>query len=177
MDMTQSYFALFGIEPQFDIDTPQLDQRYRQLQREYHPDKHAHLSEREQRISVQASTHLNEAYRTLKSPFTRAQYLLQLAGVDVSDETRKQLPASFLMEQMELREAIAEVERADDPLAALEAVELQGRALESREFQQFAEALAAEELEAAEQAVRKLQFIEKLLKEIEAAEDRLDEEY
>lgn len=177
MDIAQNFFELFELDPSFDLDTQQLSERYRELQREYHPDRHAHKGEREQRIAVQATAHLNEAFQTLKTPLLRAQYLLNLRGVETGEESRRQLPGAFLMQQMELRESLMEVTEAEDPFAELEKLEADAKALEAAEYSQFNAALAAGELDEAETAIRKLQFINKLIREIEAAEDRLDEEY
>ena len=177
MDIAKNFFELFELDPAFDLDAQLLSERYRALQREYHPDRHAHKGERDQRLAVQATTHLNEAFETLKQPLKRAQYLLKLQGVDTADETRRQLPGDFLIQQMEMREALFEVTDAVDPFAQLEKLEGQTRALETDLYSQFNAALAAGDLASAEVAIRKLQFVNKLLHEIEAAEDRLDEEY
>ena len=177
MDITQNFFELFELDASFDLDTQQLSERYRELQREYHPDRHAHKGEREQRLAVQATAHLNQAFDTLKNPLLRAQYLLQQRGVETGEESRGQLPGAFLMQQMELRESLVEAAEADDPFAELERLEAESKALEAAEYSQFNAALAAEDLDSAEVSIRKLQFITKLLREIEAAEDRLDEEY
>lgn len=177
MDITKDFFELFQLAPGFDLNTQQLSDRYRELQREYHPDRHAHKGEREQRLAVQATAYLNEAFDTLKQPLKRAQYLLKLQGVETGEETRQQLPGEFLMQQMELREALFEVSDASDPFAELERLESEARSLETEQYSQFNAALAANDLTTAEIAIRKLQFVNKLIKEIEAAEDRLDEEY
>lgn len=177
MDFAQNFFELFGVESKFDVDLEALSERYRELQREYHPDRHVHKGDREQRLAVQATTHLNEAYQTLRSPLKRAQYLLNLQGVETGEETRQQLPGEFLMQQMELREALAEAESDPDPFAALSDLEAKAQRLESQEYQLFNAALDAADLHGAEISIRKLQFISKLITEIEAVEDRLDEEY
>lgn len=177
MDIAQNFFELFELDPSFDLNTQQLSDRYRELQREYHPDRHAHKGEREQRIAVQATAHLNQAFDTLKNPLSRAQYLLQIRGVETGEESRRQLPGMFLMQQMELRESLVEAADADDPFAELERLESEAKELEASEYSQFNAALAADDLESAEISIRKLQFINKLIREIEAAEDRLDEEY
>lgn len=176
MDIAQNFFELFSLESQFDVDVQFLSERYRALQREYHPDRHAHKGDREQRIAVQATAHLNQAYQTLKMPLARAQYLLELEGVETGEETRKQLPGLFLMQQMELRESLAEAPSAADPFAALEVLEREAKQLESEGFSGFKSAFLSRDFDAAEVCVRKLQFVNKLLQEIEAAEDRLDEE-
>lgn len=177
MDISKNFFELFQLTPGFDLNIQQLSDRYRELQREYHPDRHAHKGEREQRLAVQATAHLNEAFDTLKQPLKRAQYLLKLRGVETGEETRQQLPGAFLMQQMELREALFEAGDAADPFAELECLESEARSLETEQYSQFNAALAANDLTTAEIAIRKLQFVNKLIKEIEAAEDRLDEEY
>ena len=71
-----------------------------------HPDRFAQAGDAERRASMQMTTRVNEAYRTLKSPVRRAQYLLELNGVDVGFETNTAMPREFLMEQMELRERL-----------------------------------------------------------------------
>jgi len=89
MDIAQNFFELFGLDASFDLDLQLLSERYRELQREHHPDRHAHKGEREQRLAVQATAHLNEAFETLKTPLLRAQYLLKLEGVDTGEENRR----------------------------------------------------------------------------------------
>jgi len=177
LNLSQNYFELFGLEVGFNLDRAALDTAFRELQKEYHPDRFAHKSDAEQRQAVQNSTHLNTAYEALKSPLLRAQYLLSLQGVPTGEESRKQLPINFLMQQMELREALAEAPESSDPFATLEALESQTVVMEKSCFDDFQSAYAAGDLESAEESVRKLQFLKKLLSEIEAMEDRLDEEF
>ena len=86
-----------------------------------HPDRFAHAGDAERRASMQWTTRVNEAYRTLKSPVQRAKYLLELEGVDVAFETNTAMPPEFLMRQMELREALEQAGDARDA-AALDAL-------------------------------------------------------
>ncbi len=173
MDITRNYFEFLGLPVSFDVDLARLTERYRELQKQIHPDRHSHQSDREQRLAVQYTAYLNEALTTLKSPLKRAQYLLFLKGIDTLSETRTQLDPMFLMEQMELRERAAEAVDHDDPEAELEA--LQGHvACELKRLQSaFASAWEDGQLEQAEVLVRKMQFICKLQSDIEALEDRL----
>lgn len=173
MDITQNYFEFLGLPVSFDVDSAQLSDRYRALQQELHPDRHSHQSEREQRIAVQYTTYLNEALATLKSPLKRAQYLLSLQGVDTLSDSRNQLDPMFLMEQMELRERVAEATDHADPEAELEALEQQVDAEIKGLEAGFAKAWGNSNLEEAEQVVRKMQFMVKLRTEVEALEDRL----
>ncbi len=83
----------------------------------------------------------------------------------------------FLMQQMELRETLAGAPEAADPFVTLESLESQTVELETESFDVFQAAYLGGDLELAEESVRKLQFLKKLLSEIEAMEDRLDEEF
>ena len=170
-DLQQDHFQLFGLPRSFAIDATQLDQHYRALQAQVHPDKSAHLSETEQRLAMQHSTQVNEAYQTLRKPISRARYLLSLHGVDTQEETNTAMPLEFLMEQMEWREAVAE---ADD-VSVLDELEArlrhETRALET----QLAGKIDAEKNYAdAAGLVRKLRFMEKLAEEIHSAYDAID---
>lgn len=173
MDMTRNYFELLGLEQDFQVDQALLAERYRELQKQWHPDRFAHRSDRERRLAVQYTAHLNEALATLKSPLRRAQYLLLLAGRDTHGEGGAQLDPMFLMEQMELRERLAEVGGADDPEAELEQLAESTEAALRKLQTEFVTLYSQADLDGAETVVRKMQFMTKLQREIEAAEDRL----
>ncbi|HTJ96037.1 MAG TPA: Fe-S protein assembly co-chaperone HscB, partial [Rhodocyclaceae bacterium] len=111
-DITSDYFALFSLAPAFGLDMAVLEQRFRELQARVHPDKHTHLSEAEQRVSMQWATRANEAFQTLKAPIKRAQYLLSLRGVDPQVERNTAMPMEFLVQQLECRETVAEARSA-----------------------------------------------------------------
>jgi molecular chaperone HscB len=173
-DFQQNHFQLFGLAQSFEIDAAQLDLHYRALQAQVHPDKSAHLSEAEQRLAMQRSTQVNEAYQTLRNPLRRARYLLSLHGVDTQEDTNTSMPVDFLMAQMEWREAIAEAQEARD-VAVLD--ELEARLhRETRELEtQLAGKIDAEKNYAdAAGLVRKLRFMEKLAEEIHSAYDAID---
>jgi molecular chaperone HscB len=180
MDIHQNYFEFLGLPLSYTVDQTELTRRYRELQCELHPDRYAHLSEREQRMAVQYTAYLNEAYSSLKSPLGRAQYLLSLQGVDTLSESRVQLDPMFLMEQMELREALDEAQEASDPEEALEELEGQAQATVTSLADEFAllwPALQSSEeadFTEAEKLVRKLQFAVKFHKEIERLLNELD---
>ncbi len=175
MDMSKNFFEFFGLPVSYQVDLPLLSQRYRELQRQLHPDRHAHLSAREQRLSVQYTAFLNEGLTTLKAPLSRAQYLLLLQGVDTRTEVSVTMEPMFLMRQMVLREGLDEAAAAADPFAALEVLadEVQAELGEMR--RQFEQQFGAAQYEAAATTVRKMQFLEKLVVEIENLERRLDE--
>ena len=81
--------------------------RYRELQKVVHPDRYAASGGHSQRLSLQGATLVNEAYQTLKDPLTRAQYLLTLKEAVLDDHKHTLDDPAFLMQQMELREALA----------------------------------------------------------------------
>lgn len=173
-DFTRNHFELFGLVPGFALDVTALEQAYRSLQSQVHPDKFAHLPEAEKRASMQWSTRVNEAYQALKSPLARAQYLLQLNGIDALAEQNTAMPGDFLMQQIEWREAISEARAGRDPtvLQALEA-QLSATARQLREV--LAEQLdSRRDYAAAAETVRKLKFMDKLVAEIHDAYELID---
>lgn len=164
----QDYFSLFGLPRAQGLDADRLDALYRDIQARVHPDKHAHLSNGEQRMAMQWATHVNEAYQTLRDPLKRARYLLHLAGHDVGLENNTAMPAEFLMAQMELREAVAAARDAGDA-DALDVMHRRLRKEIGGEYASLQRALDAGELAHAGGLVRQLMFQEKLFQEIDDA--------
>ncbi|WP_237067375.1 Fe-S protein assembly co-chaperone HscB [Microbulbifer guangxiensis] len=172
MSAQQTYFDIFGLKPAYDVDRAALSQRYRELQREFHPDKYAAKSSREQMLAMQYAARINEAHTTLRDPVARAGYLLELAGVEVSPE-QTTADAEFLMQQMMLREQLEEVRDAADPAAALDDLAAEVSGLFGGEQQAFARGFAAGELEAAKNSLLRLQFLAKLQRQVEELEEDL----
>ena len=157
----------------FEVDLSVLEVRYRELQREVHPDRFAAASQAEQRVSMQLATQVNEAYQTLKSPITRAGYLLHLNGVDPGLETNTAMPAEFLAEQMERRETLEEAVAASDwqRLIGLSSdLRVDQDALLARIERQ----LDGKEWKEAAGTLRQLKFLEKLGEEIGSAEEGME---
>jgi len=170
----QDFFQLFGLPASYRLDNALLDQYYHALQEQVHPDKFSHLSEAERRISMQWATRVNEAYQTLSNPARRARYLLSLHGVDIQEETNTAMPADFLMEQMEWREAIEEAMQARD-VAELDMLESRlQREMRGLEAQLAAGIDDRRDYAAAAGDVRKLKFLERLAEEIASAFDAID---
>jgi molecular chaperone HscB len=173
--LDKSFFELFGIPESFDVDLGRLAILYRELQAQLHPDRHATAAEAQRRLSVQMTAQLNEAYQTLKDPLRRARYLLQLRGVEDS-ETDTRMDPEFLMEQMALREALEAVRENGEPAAQLDALTAEVGQARDQRLQQLRTALGADEEKGLQQALgltRELQFLEKLMVEIEQLEDEL----
>ncbi len=168
------HFALFGVPRRFVIDDRGLESRYHELQSATHPDRYASRPEHERRLSMQWATRINEAYRLLRTPLTRARYLLELEGIDVGAENNTAMPADFLMQQMEWREALDEAREARD----LDALDDLARNL--RHARRDAEALLARQLDtehdtaAAAATLRRMMFIARLGEDIAAVHETLE---
>ena len=176
LNLTQNHFDLFGLPTAYAIDLALLDQTYRKLQAEVHPDRFAAAAPAEKLRSIQAATHVNEAYRTLKSPIARARYLLHLRGVDVQEETNTAMPATFLMQQMEWRESLEEATKVRD-VEALEQLLRELRQAHSALEQVLNEALGhSHDYPLAAESVRKLRFFDKVREEIERALEALEDQ-
>ena len=112
VSLDADFFTLMGLPQSYAIDTARLDSAYRELQARVHPDRFVSGTDAEKRLAMQWATHANEAYRTLRRPLDRARYLLKLRGVDTGEQDNTAMPAEFLMQQMEWREAVADVANA-----------------------------------------------------------------
>jgi molecular chaperone HscB len=174
IDFNSDFFALFGLEPGFALEHARLDQAYREIQSQVHPDRFAHLPEAEQRVSMQWSTRVNEAYRTLRAPLSRAQYLLQRQGVETLHEDNQAMSPTFLMEQMEWREAAAEAREAED-VDGLERLHHRLRSEVDALYAQLERDIDHEKnFAAAADAVRRLMFVLKLKVEIDESLESLE---
>ena len=126
MNLSDDDFTLFGLPPRFALDRAALDQRWRQLQAEVHPDRFAADGAAAQRVAMQWAVRVNEAYQRLKEPLSRGAYLCELRGAAIDAERNTAMPAAFLMQQMAWREALddaadlAAVERLDAEVLAAE---------------------------------------------------------
>jgi molecular chaperone HscB len=168
IDFSQDYFALFGLPPRYRFDPEALDAAYHALQRAVHPDRYASADETERRLALQSSARVNEAYRALKDPIGRAQYLLSLRGIDALAETDTALPMEFLQRELERREAMAEAQVRGEPgdlEALLQQVHADAAALETA----LADRLDAQAWNAARESVRELRFLTKVAADLEAA--------
>ena len=103
------YFTLFGLPARYQLDTQALSLRFQDLQRQF-----ASGSQAEQLAAVQQSATINQAWQTLRHPLMRAEYLLSLHGFDLASEQHTVRDTAFLMEQLELREELDEIEQAKD---------------------------------------------------------------
>jgi molecular chaperone HscB len=120
MKIDDDDFTLFGLPRRFALDAGVLAQRWRALQAEVHPDRFAAEGGAAQRVAMQWAVRVNEAYRRLKDPLSRATYLSELAGHRLDPHDNHAMPPDFLARQMEWHEALAEAASPDD-VSALDA--------------------------------------------------------
>ncbi len=171
MNLQSDDFELFGLTRCFAQDRAVLDARWKDLQREAHPDKFAAQGGAAQRVAMQWSVRINEAYQRLKDPLKRAAYLCELHGVPVNAENNTAMPAAFLMQQMQWREELDEAAEADD----LEEIRLQVK-LAGREVLQKIERLIDTQgaFNEAVGLVRALMFIERFGRDVDRQLDDLE---
>lgn len=174
VDLRKNHYELFGLPVSFRIDGAALDKAYRDVQAQVHPDRFAHLSDLEKRLSMQWATQVNEAYRVLRSPLSRACYLLELQGIDPALESNTAMSPEFLMDQMAWREAVAEA-RDSAQVAELEALQRrirgEGKGLEA----DLEDALDGRHaLDDARDLVRRMMFLTKLQHDIDNALEALE---
>ena len=171
MNIQSTDFELFGIPKQFSQDRTQIDVRWKELQREAHPDRFAAQGPAAQRIAMQWSVRINEAYQRLKDPLKRASYLCELHGAPINAENNTTMPVDFLMQQMQWREALDDAENIDD----LDKIMLESSSCEVEQLLEIEQALdGRRDFPAAARQVRNLMFIKRFASEVVARIDQLE---
>jgi molecular chaperone HscB len=166
-DPRHDHFALFGLPARFALDQTSLDEAYRRVQAQVHPDRFAAAGAAERRVAMQWAARANEAYRTLRSPVTRAAYLCERNGQPIEAESNTAMPAAFLMQQMAWREELDEARHGDAEAARRLAREVEGRRDEA--LARVAAALdERRDYAAAAAGVRELHFIDRFRDELAA---------
>jgi molecular chaperone HscB len=163
-------FTLFGLSPGFAVARETLDARWKQLQRHVHPDRFAAQGAAAQRVSMQWSVRLNEAYQRLKDPLKRAAYWCELRGAPVQADSNTAMPAAFLMQQMAWREALEDA-RTEPELNALLADTRQARSGLLATLEHLIDAQG--DARAAVAEVRALMFVERFEEEVHQRLERL----
>ena len=171
MNLQTDDFELFGVNRRFAQDRTVLDTRWKVLQREAHPDKFSVQGNAAQRVAMQWSVRINEAYQRVKDPLKRAAYLCELAGAPINAHSNTTMPTAFLMQQMQWREDLDAAQDGITLSALREKVEAEQRTL----IEQCAQQLdVAHDYAAAVQSVRALMFIEKFAHDLDLAFDKLE---
>lgn len=161
--MTQNYFELFNLPEKFQIDSVKLQENYRSIQKEIHPDRFATSTENEKTQSMIKSTQVNDAYQTLKSPTKRAKYILSLH----KSVEKITLPPDFLMQQMEWEEHLEDIEKNNKELD-------QFKLAINKKYEEYSLMLSTQidndqNWNEAAITIDKLYFVEKLLHKINIA--------
>jgi len=164
-------FELFGLPQRFAQDRAAIDACWKDLQRQAHPDKFAAQGAAAQRLAMQWSVRINEAYQRLRDPLRRAAYLCELNGAPVNAENNTAMPAAFLMQQMAWRESLDDASSAAE-LDALDAQVVSARRDALRKCEHFLD--VEHDYGQAAQQVRCLMFIERFAHDIEARLERMD---
>jgi molecular chaperone HscB len=171
MKLDDDDFTLFGLSERFAVDGVQLDQRWRELQAEVHPDRFAAQGAASQRIAMQWSVRVNEAYRRLKDPLQRAAYLCERRGVPIDAHRNTAMPRDFLQQQMAWREALDEAGDA----TAVQALADQVEAHERRSLHQLGNLLDNQgDTAGAAQLVRALMFVARFRNDLEQRLEALE---
>lgn len=173
-----NYFTLFNIPEQFEVDNQLLAKTYQTLAQLTHPDKFAASSEQEKAIAVRKNAQVNDAYQVLKSPLSRAEHMLEMRGVELRHEQQTMQDPAFLMQQMEWREQLEELDQSSDPFDVLNDLDDEIGVQIKGHHKQLAFLLthqsAEHDIQAADE-VRKLKFLYKLRDEIQSKEDALSD--
>ena len=170
MNLQSNDFQIFGLPERFSLERVELDARWKDLQRQAHPDRFASADAASQRLAMQWSVRINEAYQRLRDPIKRAAYLCELRGAPIEAENNTAMPSDFLMQQMQWREDLDEAEGAE----ALE--RMADEVLQARRERIAALQAALDEqgdAAAAARQVRALMFIERFARDVEGRLDQL----
>jgi molecular chaperone HscB len=103
------YFEFFGLPEKLRLDAADLEQRFHQLSWKLHPDNFVRASDYERELSLERSAELNDAFRTLRDPIRRVEYLLRRAGLRKDGQSKQQAPPELLEEVFELNESLDEL--------------------------------------------------------------------
>lgn len=171
VNLQSNDFELFGVPQRFAQDRAELDDRWKALQREAHPDKFASQGAVAQRVAMQYSVRINEAYQRLKDPLKRAAYLCELRGEPIQAHSNTAMPAAFLMQQIEWREALDDAGSAETLEALRDNVDLVQKELMNACARQLD---TDRDYPGAVLNVRALMFIEKFALDLDRAFDKFD---
>ena len=170
-------FATLGLPRRYEIDVELLEAHYRELQRALHPDRHAGASASQRRMSMLKAVEVNDAYRALKDDLRRAEALLALyEDASAEKEAQREDPA-FLMEMLELREALAEAKesnhaaRVRELQAQVETAQQEALAALTTAFGSLSDAADPAELAAVRRAIGRLKYYRRFLDEVNALQE------
>ena len=166
-------FTLFDLPVAFQVDSALLNERYLALQKSLHPDNFSAASAQEQRLAMQKSAEINDALRILKDPIARADSIIALnTGEQENPEEKSNKDIGFLMQQMEWRETLENIENRKDT-DELTAFTKEIDQIRHAILSELSTALGERQWDIARAITDKLRFIKKLQTEIERVEETL----
>ena len=166
-------FALFDLPVAFQVDSALLNERYLALQKSLHPDNFSAASAQEQRLAMQKSAEINDALRILKDPIARADSIIALnTGEQENPEEKSNKDIGFLMQQMEWRETLENIENRKDT-DELTVFTKEIDQIRHAILSELSTALDEQQWDIARAMTDKLRFIKKLQTEIERVEETL----
>lgn len=163
-------FELFGVPRRFEQDRAMLDAHWRALQAGVHPDRFVTEGAVARRVAMQWAVRVNEAYQRLKDPLKRAAYLCELAGFEIGAESNTAMPAEFLVQQLNWREALEDAKAVPDVLKLQDEVAAYRRATLASLHHVLDE---ENDPAAAVESVRALMFVERFAHDIDQRLDQL----
>ena len=174
-------FVVLGLPRKFDVDLGAAESAYKELSRQLHPDRFAKADPRARKAALARTVEINDAWRTVKDPLRRADYLLELAGFGLVGDDQKggqtattkkvAAPPAFLIEILELRDELAEAQRSNDAVkVAFMAEEMRSRAAAA--MKAVAAAFEADQFEEAARMVVAFRYYQRFLDEVAAHEER-----
>ena len=172
--LTRDDFSLFQLPQTFTVDLQDLDRRWKAMQKQAHPDKFSMAGASAQRVAMQWSSRINEAYRRLKTPLTRASYLCELLGAPIEAENNTTMPEAFLIEQITLRESLDDAQSIED-FERLETLVLAAIAQRHAQCSLCLDGPPAAKPQNAAQEVRAWMFLDRFLQDIQKRMAQLSE--
>jgi len=175
IDFTLNFFNLFDLDQTYELSESALEAAYLALQKKAHPDRFAN-NVKAQSLAVRYAAYINEAYETLQSPLKRAKYLLHLSGVEIDFNASTVSDKLFLIEQMELRETLAEIHDGHNPARDLEILIENVNAKVDENIKLFIKLWKQQTTQSLAEAttiVQKMHFLYKFLDQTQAVEERL----
>lgn len=173
--LESDYFRFFGYDRRLDLDTGELQKRFYELSRKFHPDRFARMPAAEQQYALDATSILNDAYRVLRDPIARAEYVLTQEGFDVGEQRGKDVPPELLEEVFELNMALEELRGGDTSARA--PLEEAGEKFKSMRgqidaelsalFRQYDAAPARDKLQQIRAVLNRRRYIRNLVNEVE----------
>ena len=172
MSLNSNDFELFGLAQRFVQDRSELDTRWKDLQRQAHPDKFSAEGAAAQRVAMQWSVRINEGYQRLKDPLKRAAYLCELNGAPINAENNTAMPTAFLMHQMQWREDLEDASSAED----LEKISSDCNRFQRELLQKIEQLLdTAKDFPQAATQVRAMMFVKRFASDVEHRLDQIEQ--